>query len=110
MLLWKNVHLPMQIVHDPLEFGFKLAQDGIALLPVLMSQGVAAPELLNDVICQCVNNCDDECLCHQHKQPCTLACKCTAADQSEDEDNYCQNLYTLLPDCIHEEIEEEDDV
>lgn len=108
LLVWKNAHIPMQAILDPLEFGFKLAKDGCSVLPMLMTQTVGAPELLNDVFCQCADYCNDECVCHNNNQPCTSACICKATDKSEDEDNYCQNLYTLLPEGFDDEVEEND--
>ena len=66
--------------------------------PQMMSQSPAAPELLNDLACNCDNSvCDDNCTFFRNEQPCTLACKCKAAVpwDTQDENRLCTNVYTL---------------
>ena len=66
--------------------------------PQMMSQSPAAPELLNDLACNCDNSvCDDNCTFFRNEQPCTLACKCKAAVpwDTQDENRLFTNVYTL---------------
>ena len=66
--------------------------------PQMMSQSPAAPELLNDLACNCGNNlCDDKCTCFHNEQPCTLACEYKASVfwDSHDKNRLCTNIYTM---------------
>ena len=102
--IWRLAHHAWQVVSDPTKFGYTLHDNGVSLVPVLLAGSVAAPELLNDLVCECEGQCDYSCICFIHKQPCTSACKCTATDITEDEDCFCNNIYTVLPDiCIDED-------
>ena len=51
------------------EYGYHLEQGDQTLQPVMMTQSDAAPELLNEIICECEDDCDDISSCHQHWQP-----------------------------------------
>lgn len=65
----------------------------------MMSQSPAAPELLNDLVCECPNRlCDEACSCFCNEQPCTTACVCRAAVpwDEQSEDDICTNVYTIL--------------
>jgi len=45
--------VPRMEALNPTEFGYKKTTDGKALWPKMMSQPLAAPEMLNDLVCNC---------------------------------------------------------
>ena len=75
LITWKKANMPLQVLPDPDSFGYCRNPDG-TIDPMMMAQPAAAPELLNDIICFCNNDCDDFCRCHSLGQPCTAACDC----------------------------------
>jgi len=96
--IWREAVVPMMEVLNPTEFGYEKTTDGTALRPKMMSQPPAAPELLNDLVCNCPpGSCDTEgCKCLENGQPCTAACNCEAMcpeDESVDE-VACENPFT----------------
>ena len=40
----------------------------------IVSQPLAPPELLNDLVCFYEDLCSDDCICATNEQPCTQAC------------------------------------
>lgn len=64
----------------------------------MMTQPVAAPELLNDIVCDCEDVCDETCTCSCSRQPCTIACSCKAAVPTDEDDDasMCTNVHTIL--------------
>ena len=58
-------------------------------------QQPAAPELLNDLVCDCQPDaCAVDCSCLDSGQPCTSACNCEASVDGED-GQLCANPLTL---------------
>ena len=93
LLVWKGCLSAMQQLPDPLEFGYIIDSESGLLVPQLMSQSVTPPELLSDLVCDCTDMCEKECICLSNEQPCTQACECKA--EIEDTDT-CMNLFTTL--------------
>ena len=83
----------MQQLSDPLEFGYIIDSESGLLVPQLMSQSVTPPELLSDLVCDCTDMCENDCICLSNEQPCTQACECKT--EIEDTDA-CMNLFTTL--------------
>ena len=51
-----------------------------------------APELLNYIVCDCDDECAEQCKCTNYMQPCTAACPC----QSHTDDlKGCQNPHKI---------------
>jgi hypothetical protein len=84
--IWKKALLPMIEIPPATQFGYDRIDGGLS--PTLMSQAAAAPELLNNIVCDCSDTCDSNCSCSQNSQPCTGACPCEAEDT-------CLNVHTL---------------
>ena len=76
--IWKQALTPMQELPSATNFGWYLPDEGRTLLPKMMTQSCAAPELLNDIICNCSCVCDDHCPCASSQQACTSDCGCGA--------------------------------
>ena len=82
---------------NPLEYGWEKDKNTQLLVPVMMTQSPAAPELLNDIVCECLNACVEKCICYKNSQPCTAACSCEQFEvreevgDQEDMDLPCQN-------------------
>jgi len=87
----------MMEVLNPTEFGYEKTTDGTALTPKMMSQPPAAPELLNDLVCNCPpGSCDTGgCKCLENGQPCTAACNCEALCPDDESVNEvaCENPF-----------------
>ena len=116
LMIWKSAHIGIQELPDPTEWGWQWSPDsGILLVPKLMNQVCSAPELLNDLICDCADGCNTACVCAKHKQPCVPACGCPlesgAVDNDAgdndvgDSDNTCKNKYSLLPEAMDSDDE-----
>ena len=65
-----------------------------------MSQGVSAPELLNEFMGDCPENAcsvvSNNCTCLINSQSCTSACECLAFLPAVDNpDNCCTNPFTM---------------
>lgn len=91
--IWRHEVTPMHDVHVPTQFGYEYNAEANCLQPVLMTQPVAAPELLNDIVCMC-ELCDDECVCFVNKQSCSIACACKSRSDGIDR-QLCTNMYSL---------------
>ena len=74
------------------EFGFMFNHDN-RLEPVMTTQLMAPPELLNDLKCEC-DICDEDCPCFKYEQPCTSSCNCKG-DSGDTDNGICVNIYTL---------------
>ena len=57
-----------------------------------MNKQISAPELLNNLSCDCEDFCTGDCLCTENKQPCTGICGC---EKAEDCDKLCMNISTI---------------
>jgi hypothetical protein len=86
VFIWKHAHIAMCAVPAPTQFGYEKGEG--ELQPKMMTQTAAAPELLNDIVCDCSDDCLSNCSCFQNNQPCTTACPCDAKDS-------CLNALTL---------------
>jgi len=92
--------VPMTEALNPTEFGYEKTMDGTALRPKMMSQPLAALELLKNLVCNCPpGSCDTgRCKCLENGQPCTMVCNCEARcpgcpdDESVDE-VACENPF-----------------
>ena len=56
---------------DAVDYGYEQDDNG-KMQPLMMSQSPTAPKLLNDIICDYKENCDEE-FWYQNTQPCTAA-------------------------------------
>ena len=75
----------------------KKTTDGISIQPVLLSHPIAAPKLLTDLVCYCVDySCDADCMCLNNNQPCTADCSCKAVllGDATEESAHCSNPMT----------------
>ena len=97
--IWKLAHIGLQELGNPTENGWQ--QESGRPIPKAMSQGCSAPELLNDLICECSNTCSDNCVCVSHKHPCVPACGCNRTNNIDT----CSNKYSVLPETIDSEDE-----
>ncbi len=79
---------------DPVLFGYERVSETGALQPQLMCQSPAAPELLNNLVCDCANWCAEDCSCHLNEQTCIVACTCEASMECLGE-NVCSNPLTV---------------
>ena len=92
LVVWKNATVGIHEILDPYQFGFQ-RQGTNMIVPQMMTQASAAPELLNDLICSCTEGgCHVNCACLYNEQPCTAQCGCNV----EEELDGCNNLYTWL--------------
>ena len=67
-------------------------------MPTLVSQPLAPPELLNDLVRFCEDLCSAACVCTTNGEPCTQACNCTRADR------ICMDVFTVLSIITAEDI------
>ena len=94
LLIWRQAIVPMATLPDVTTHGYERCTG--LLQPQMMSQSPAAPELLNDLVCDCLpGGCAMECSCLANQQPCTAACDCFALADEEEEDLVCVNPMTL---------------
>lgn len=99
LIVWKNAHVPILEMPNPELYGYE-RDAANRLQPQVMSQGITAPELQNDVTCSCSDGaCSLKlCKCFVNNQSCTAACSCQAylpEDEFEDNVTWCTNPYTL---------------
>ena len=93
--VWKQTLVKMLVLPPPTDFGYQKDQDGL-LVPKMTSQELAAPELLNDIVCDCSTDpCQSNCSCFCHSQPCTTACTCEGMPQDIATEEYCMNTLTI---------------
>lgn len=78
MHIWRQSIVGVQEEHDPIKAGYERASDG-PLQPKMMCQNAASPELMNGLVCTCMDSkCQEGCPCYGNGQPCTAACSCEA--------------------------------
>ena len=106
--IWKNALVPILELPSAVDFGYQVDDEAQTLQPVLMTQPIAAPELLNDHVCSCIEICDDRCICFKHEQPCTVACSCKADDLSNGE-YVCTNMYTIVSSMCMQSLSDSED-
>ena len=94
LLIWKGCLTAMLDMPDPTEFGYMVDTDTGLYRPHVMSQSVAPPELLSDLVCECSDFCNEDCVCSANEQPCTHACECKGC--VDDVDDICKNIFTIL--------------
>ncbi|XP_053373036.1 uncharacterized protein LOC123541526 [Mercenaria mercenaria] len=93
LIVWKSALLQSPVVPSLISLGYITdATSGLAV-PQFMAQPAAAPELLSDLVCNCVDLCESSCCCASAEQPCTTACECKAF---VDDVGCCKNIYTYL--------------
>ena len=96
LIIWREAVIPMQDVFDPIDFGYEKTPDGLSVMPKLMNRSPAAPELLNDLVCNCKPKlCATRCKCLENEQPCTAACNCEGASDTDITDA-CANPLTHI--------------
>jgi len=92
--IWKHAMTKEHQLPPPSKFGYKEHSEDGTLQPVMMTQPMAAPELLNDMVCHCAV-CSENCSCFKNKQPCTVACACEGSTTNECTEAICTNVHTL---------------
>jgi hypothetical protein len=91
LMIWRQAVVPLLTLPDVTMYGYERSTG--VLQPKMMGQSPAAPELLNDLVCDCLpDECAMECSCLTNEQPCTAACNCFA---DEEEGLACTNPMTL---------------
>ena len=111
LMVWLNAPNKDSVLPDPTLFGY-YRDDTNTLKPVLMRKSPAAPELLNDFVCNCKEfQCNmNTCNCATNEQPCTSACNCEAripqiGDSASD--THCTNQLTL--DALYNDTDSDSD-
>ena len=99
LIVWREAIILIQEKLDSVEYGYEKEQDGVSIMPQMMSQTPAPPELLNDLVCMCSqtnNQCGSEYTCSSNEQPCTAACTCGGLINFDDSDEstVCANPFT----------------
>ena len=51
--IWRQTTVPVQVTGNAVLFGYELDAHSGKLIPQMMNQPPAAPELLNDLVCDC---------------------------------------------------------
>lgn len=96
LYIWKHADTGMIEFPAVIDFGYESVD--AELKPKMMSQPVAAPELLKDLVCDCKpNECHRvSCTCLSNEQPCTADCRCEAELPYSDinENDICTNPLT----------------
>ena len=109
LFIWRNCTTPVIELPNASEFSFEWVSE--ILQPKPMNQPAAAPELLNDVVCQCSpDNYENDCVCRECEQPCTAACSCAATCPLDG--NACANPLTAAWQIEHNsdsEVESENE-
>ena len=96
LMIWKRCLEGSPQIPSPTEFGYYIKNETGLLKPEMMTQSPAAPELLNDILCNCESECNDTCTCALNRQACTKACSCEALLPTVDGIKYCSNIQTIL--------------
>ncbi|CAC5394530.1 unnamed protein product [Mytilus coruscus] len=90
-----NANTAMHEQVDPIMYGYGRDLETDTSMPRLISQSAAAPELLNNLICECdEHNCSKNCTCLENEQDFTAACSCGASADIADETT-CNNPMTI---------------
>ena len=94
-MIWRQVNNSVQNLPDPEMHGY-IRDDDNCLRPKMMNQGPAAPELSNNLVCDCKDiSCSANCTCLPNNQSCIAACLCEAHLPVEGLDAYT-NLFTQV--------------
>ena len=81
--VWRQAHMNSPNLPDPKQFGFEQNGDDIQAKMNPANTPISAPELLNQLVCDCEDHCDDaSCCCVVNEQPCTEACGCTDSQRT----------------------------
>ena len=92
--IWKQSPIPSPELPAPTLYGYEKDEDGL-LTPKIMTQEPAAPELLNNILCDCTSDaCLSNCSCFLHNQSCSTACPCKAALPDLGLETICKNSFT----------------
>ena len=91
LIIWKQSCQPTQMIPNPVEYGYYKDENN-NVCPKLMTQEISAPELLNNLSCDCEDFCTGDCLCVVNNQPCTSICGCGKEDEH---DRLCMNRFTI---------------
>ena len=98
IIIWMESLTSIVELPSPTDYGYEIDTDTGHYIPTLVSQPLAPPELLNDLVCFCEDLCSDACVCTTNEQPCTQACNCTRAER------ICENVFTVLSIITTEDI------
>ena len=107
LFVWRHANELTPKLPDPTSCGYERDERTGCLQPLMMKQGPAAPELLNDLVCSC-RSCRDQCPCYQKTQPCTTACSYSEPLADLEQDNACRNPITFDLDSDHSNSEEDE--
>ena len=58
---WERAKLFKKILPDPARYAYYKDQTDQTLHPLMMAQSPVAPELLNEIFCECYDDCDENC-------------------------------------------------
>lgn len=76
LMIWRGSLTALLNLPDPIEFGYETEKDTGVYMPHMVSQPLAPPELLSDLVCFCDDQCNEDCVCSSNEQPCTQSCDC----------------------------------
>ncbi|CAC5361556.1 unnamed protein product [Mytilus coruscus] len=84
--IWHSANTAMHEQVNPIMYGYGRDLETDTIMPRLMSQPAAAPELLNNLICECdEHNCSEICTCLENEQACSATYSCGASADIADE-------------------------
>ena len=70
-MTWQKATVAIQEVLDSLKYGYEKSKDDGSMLPKMMNQAPAAPEVMNDLVCNCCpHDCRKLCKCYGNQQLC----------------------------------------
>ena len=74
-MIWRESLTSIVELPSPTDYhySYEIDTDTGYYVPTLVSQPLAAPELLNDLVCFCEDLCSDACVCTTNGQPYTQA-------------------------------------
>ena len=98
LMIWKRALTSLVDLPSPTEYGYIIDADTGLYMPQMIGQPLAPPELLNNLVCCCEDQCSDVCVCATNEQPCTQACGCAQAEYN------CENVFSILSSITPEDI------
>ena len=98
LMIWKRALTSLVDLPSPTEYGYITDADTGLYMPQIVGQPLAPPELLNNLVCCCEDQCSDVCVCATNEQPCTQACSCAQAEYN------CENVFSILSSITPEDI------
>lgn len=104
--IWRHATTAIHDLPPLVNFGYDINEECSIIRPTQMTQSPAAPELLNDLTCECPS-CNETCSCFANQQPCTMACSCTSNLKTDD--LTCTNIYTLSAVFSNEDFSSDED-